>query len=853
MSINRREFIKVNAIAATAAAAGMSLPAIAAKKEEAAKAAAANPTAVRWDKAACRFCGTGCSVLIGTQNDRVVATQGDPDAPVNRGLNCIKGYFLSKIMYGADRLKTPLLRKKDGKYDKEGEFVSVSWNEAFDIMADKWKTALKAEGPGSIAMFGSGQWTIWEGYAASKLWKAGFRSNNLDPNARHCMASAVAGFMRTFGIDEPMGCYDDIEQADAFVLWGSNMAEMHPILWSRITDRRLTHTSCSVNVLSTFEHRSFDLADLGMVFVPNTDLAILNYICHHIISTGKVNKEFVKKNVNFKIGETDIGFGLRPKHDLEAKATNNGYPGDDGKPKGNPSAAKDSTLDEFAKFVSEYTVEKVSKLSGVPADKLKQLAEMYADPKKKVVSFWTMGFNQHTRGTWANNMIYNVHLLVGKISEPGNSPFSLTGQPSACGTARETGTFAHRLPADMLVANPAHREAAEKIWKVPAGTIQAAPGLHAVAQSRALKDGKLNFYWSSTNNNMQAGPNINGEIYPGWRNPENFVVVSDCYPTVSAVSADLILPSAMWMEKEGAFGNAERRSQFWRQQVKAPGEARSDLWQYIEFSKRFKTEEVWTAEILDKNPQYKGKTLYDVLYANGEVDKFGKPEAARVNAHAWANYTNDETDAFGYYVQKGLFEEYRRFGVGKGKDLGEFDVYHKARGLRWPVVDGKETLWRYREGFDSYIKKGETLKFYGKPDGKAVIFALPYQPAAEMPDKEYDLWLCTGRVLEHWHTGSMTRRVPELYRAMPDAWIYMHPDDAKSRGLQRGDTVKVVSRRGEITTKVETRGRNKPPSGLVFVPFFDENRLVNKLTLDATCPISKETDFKKCACKVIKV
>ena len=134
-----------------------------------------------------------------------------------------------------------------------------------------------------------------------------------------------------------------------------------------------------------------------------------------------------------------------------------------------------------------------------------------------------------------------------------------------------------------------------------------------------------------------------------------------------------------------------------------------------------------------------------------------------------------------------------------------------------------------------------------------MIFALPYQPAAEMPDNEFDLWLCTGRVLEHWHTGTMTRRVPELYRAMPDAWIYMHPEDAKKRGLQRGDTVKVASRRGEITTKVETRGRNKPPVGLVFVPFFDEHRLVNKLTLDATCPISKETDFKKCACKVTKV
>ena len=850
MSMDRREFIKANAVAATAAAAGISTPALAAAVS---KEAAGNPSAVRWDKAACRFCGTGCSVLIGTQNGRVVATQGDPDSPVNRGLNCIKGYFLSKIMYGADRLTKPLLRKKDGKFDKNGEFVEVSWKEAFDIMEQKWKEALKADGPNGIAMFGSGQWTIWEGYAASKLWKAGFRSNNLDPNARHCMASAVAGFMRTFGIDEPMGCYDDIEATDAFVLWGSNMAEMHPILWSRITDRRLTHNECKVMVLSTYEHRSFDLADLGMIFVPNTDLAILNYICHYIISTGKVNKEFVKKNVNFKMGETDIGFGLRPGHDLEKNATNNGYAGADGKPKGNTGAAKDATFEEFAKFVSTYTAESVAKLTGVSVEKLKQLAELYADPKKKVVSFWTMGFNQHTRGTWVNNMIYNVHLLVGKISEPGNGPFSLTGQPSACGTAREVGTFSHRLPADMVVTNPDHRKKTEEIWQLPEGTLPDKIGLHAVAQSRALKDGKLKCYWTTTTNNMQAGPNINGEIYPGWRNPAAFVVVSDVYPTVSALAADLILPSAMWVEKEGAFGNAERRTQFWRQQVSAPGESKSDLWQYMEFAKRFKVEEVWPAELIAKKPEYKGKTLYDVLYANGVANKFPLPDVEKVNAHAIKNYMNDESKYFGYYVQKGLFEEYAKFGRGKAHDLADFDVYHKARGLRWPVGDGKDTLWRFREGYDPYVKAGEGVKFYGHKDGKAVIFALPYQDPPEMPDKEFDLWLCTGRVLEHWHTGTMTRRVAELHRAVPDAQIFMHPDDAKARGFNRGMEVKVVSRRGEMVARIETRGRNKVPKGLIFVPFFDEAKLVNKLTLDATCPISKETDFKKCAVKVVKV
>ena len=832
----RRDMMKTAAVAATAAAAGVTLPA------SEADAQATRTDGIRWDKGVCRFCGTGCGVLVGTKAGKVVATQGDPDAPVNRGLNCIKGYFLSKIMYGDDRLKTPLLRMKNGKFDKNGDFAPVTWKQAFELMAEKWKAALKKSGPSGIGMFGSGQWTIWEGYAAAKLYKAGFRSNNLDPNARHCMASAVAGFMRTFGIDEPMGCYDDLEHADGFVLWGANMAEMHPILWSRLTDRRLTHEGCEVHVLSTFENRNFELADNPMIFTPQTDLAILNYIANYIIQNNAVNQDFVSKHVAFAHTVEDIGYGLRPTHVLETKAKNASHKaGKDGAV--DPAGMRNITFDEYKAAVAKYTLEYTAKLSGVEPEKLVKLAKLYADPKKKVVSYWTMGFNQHTRGTWVNNLVYNVHLLTGKISEPGNGPFSLTGQPSACGTAREVGTFAHRLPADMVVTNPAHRAMSEKIWQLPEGTLPGNVGYHAVVQHRMLKDGKLNAYWVQCTNNMQTAPNMNEEGYPGYRNPDNFIVVSDPYPTVTALAADLILPTAMWMEKEGAYGNAERRGQFWRQQVKAPGEAKSDLWQTIEFSKYFKIEEVWPAELIAKKPEYAGKTLYDVLYANGVVNKFPLAETQK-------GFDNDESAAFGFYVQKGLFEEYAAFGRGKAHDLAPFDLYHKARGLRWPVIDGKETLWRFREGYDAYVKPGEGVKFYGKPDGKARVIFCPYDPAAESPDKDYDLWLVTGRVLEHWHSGSMTRRVPELHRSYPTAQVFMNPDDAQQRGLRRGQVVKIKTRRGEVVTRVETRGRNKMPSGLVFIPFFDETQLVNKLTLDATCPISKETDYKKCACKV---
>ncbi|HEY0835079.1 MAG TPA: periplasmic nitrate reductase subunit alpha [Azospirillum sp.] len=830
MTISRRDYLKAQAAATAAAAVNVSLPA------QAANTAPFQDLAIKWAKAPCRFCGTGCGVVVGVKENRVVATHGDMQHETNRGLNCVKGYFLSKIMYGADRLTTPLMRMRNGQYAKDGEFQPVSWDQAFDEMARQWKKTLKEKGPTAVGMFGSGQWTIWEGYAASKLMRAGFRSNNLDPNARHCMASAAVTFIRAFGMDEPMGSYDDIEQTDAFVLWGSNMAEMHPVLWTRVSDRRLSHPDSKIVVLSTYEHRSSDLADISMVFKPGTDLAILNYIANHIVQTGAVKRDFVERHVNFRMANTDIGYGLRPEHVLEQRAQNAGDAG----------VSKPSNFDEYVKQVSQYTLDYTAELTGVPKERLEALAKLYADPEVKVVSFWTMGFNQHTRGVWANHLVYNIHLLTGKISEPGNGPFSLTGQPSACGTAREVGTFAHRLPADMQVTNPEHRKVVEQKWKLPAGLLPDKPGYHAVLQDRMLKDGKLNCYWISTNNNLQTAANTANETYPGYRNPANFIVVSDAYPTLTTMAADVVLPAAMWVEKEGAYGNAERRTHFWHQLVGAPGQARSDLWQMAEFSKRFTTDEVWPAEFLAKAPEYKGKTLFEVLFANGEVDKYPVTDLE-------AGYENHEAKLFGFYIQKGLFEEYAYFGRGHGHDLAPFDLYHQTRGLQWPVVDGQQTKWRYREGLDPYVEKGTGVQFYGNPDKKANLVAAPYEPPAESPDEEFNLWLVTGRVLEHWHSGSMTLRVPELYKAFPGAVVFMHPDDARERGLRRGSEVRVVSRRGEIRSRIETRGRNRMPRGVVFVPFFDASQPINKVTLDATDPISKQTDFKKCAVKVVPV
>ncbi len=309
MALTRRDFLKSSAAASAAAAVGMSVPTT--------MQAASNEaqSGWRWDKAACRFCGTGCGIMMATKNGRIVAVKGDPAAPVNRGLNCIKGYFNAKIMYGADRLKTPLLRvNSKGEFDKNGKFAPISWERAFDEMEVHIRKALKHAGPEGVGVFASGQYTIMEGYAAQKMMKGGFRSNALDPNARHCMASAVVGFYQTFGIDEPSGCYDDIELTDTVISWGANMAEMHPILWSRVTDRKLSDPErVKVINMSTYRHRTSDLADIEIIFTPNTDLALWNYIAREIVYNAPeaIDWDFVNKHMVFASQPVNMGYGMR--------------------------------------------------------------------------------------------------------------------------------------------------------------------------------------------------------------------------------------------------------------------------------------------------------------------------------------------------------------------------------------------------------------------------------------------------------------------------------------------------------------------------------------------------------------
>ena len=850
MDISRRLFVKSTAVAlASAAAAGtMSTLVSCVGGGKADREESAGETYL----AVCRFCGCGCGVICEVKDGRLVSVTGDPENQSNKGLNCVKGYYLAKVLYGDDRLTTPLVRDDKTTKGTEGGLREATWDEALKLVSDKLRETWKND-KSRLAYWGSGQQPILEGYCTAKFWKAGLLSNNIDPNARLCMASAVVAFMNVFQTDEPAGCYTDIDEADVFVTWGANMAEAHPMLYSRLTARKLSGKGVRHYDLSTIRTRTSASADKLLLFKPNTDLAIANCIANYLVQEKKYDEAFVAEHLQFKQGTENIG-----------NATDDGYDASEiGQASGNVNPI---TFEEYAARLEPYTFKYTSELSGVSEADLLELAEVFAEPDTRIMSLWTMGVNQHNRGTWMNHNIYNIHLLTGKIAKPGCGPFSLTGQPSACGTAREVGTFSHRLPADLVVNNPQHRRYTEAIWDLPEGYLDAIqkPGFHTVKIFRELSKGNIDFLWTANNNWAGSMPNLTRFLGRGEKKGvfDAFIVVSEVYPTLSTQYADVVLPCAMWVEREGAFGNAERRTAVFEKALDPPGEAKWDLWQLMEVARR-----VLDGETID------GKDAFDHLfgkwYDKAAADFKGTPREVCIDM--WEEYRtfsnpdmNEKAKAINDDAE-GKFEAKLKM---EAKQLAPYEQYIENHGLTWPVreVNGKwlATKWRFCDGpqEDGFDEVG--VRMHGKQDAaggvsfyksakmKPSVVFRPYEPPAETPDDEYPFYFCTGRLLEQWHTGSMTRRIPELARALPEALLNMHPDDCAKLGLSDGDLAHVKSRFGEFDIKVSTAGRTEPPQGTVFAPFFADEALINLAVQDTYCPLSKEPDYKKTCVSITK-
>lgn len=778
MSISRRNFLKLSV--ATAAAASVGIP-MGTKKAEAAQM----DTVDKWVKGACRFCGTGCGVYVGVKGDKVVAIKGNPDAQTNFGFLCVKGFLAYKCMYHPDRVTDPMIRQADGKFKK------ASWDEALDHVADKFKYFHDKYGKDSVAYYGSGQALTEESYTFNKLWKAGFGSNMVEGNPRLCMASAVGGYISTFGSDEPVGSYGDIEYAKCIFLVGSNTSECHPIIFRRIMRHKMKNPNTKIIVCEPRRTNTAKIADLWLPVDPGTDLAVFHAMAYEIIKNGWHDPKFMDENTRITDGKDS--------YDIE----------------------------KYKEFLEQFAPEKVEKLTRCPAENIRKAAEWFAT-SGSAMTLWTMGLNQRMRGVWANNLVHNLHLITGQIGKPGSDPFSLTGQPNACGGVRETGTLCHLLPGTKPVANEMWRNHCEDFWGVPRGTINPKPGFHTMLMfdklgGEADADKPLKAMITCTTNPAQSLPNLNKYI-KGMQ--DSFLVVIDMFPTKTTQLADVILPAAFIYEKGGVYGCSERRSQLTERAVMPMGNAKPDVWIAAQIAKRMGHE---------------------------KLIPWNDDDSMAANEKAWNDYITLTQDT-----------DHTLLGATYSR------LKREKAGLQWPCpsedhpgtvkryVRGRDPMFNH-EGFKAKFKKtmdkDRSIYFYmdGKGEGKANIFLRPYKGPGESPDADFPFFLTTGRVIEQWHTGTMTMRIPEIARAHPYAYVEIHPEDAAKYKIDNGDMVKLTSRRGEAT--FPARLTENTVTGTLFVPWHDQEikRMINFVCNDVVDPGSKEPEFKIAAIKIEKV
>ncbi|AHM58400.1 nitrate reductase [Flammeovirgaceae bacterium 311] len=701
-----------------------------------------------WHKGVCRFCGTGCGMQIGVHQGKVVDVRGDKLAH-NRGRLCIKGVMNRDILYAPDRALYPMIRNG-------GKLVRASWEDAMSLVADRFKEAIATNGSDSVGYFGSGQLFTEESYTASKLFKAGLRTNNVDGNPRLCMASAAFGYTGMFNIDEPMGCYDDMDHANCFFIAGSNTAECHPILWERILDRKRSRPSTFIIVVDPRRTRTAREADMHLQIMPGTDVALYNAIMYETVRRGAADEEMIAKFIKFRQGTED--------RDYEA----------------------------FKAHLANYAPEKVAALCGISTEAIREAAYRFISSGASM-SIWTMGLNQQVQGTAANQLLISMHLLTGHIGRPGATPFSLTGQPNAGGGVRDAGALAHTLPASRKIVNPEHRRQMEIHWNVPEGTIKPTPGYNAVDMFKAMESGDLKCALIMATNPGQSMPNTNR--YRAAME-KTFLVVADAfYPTNTTPFADVVLPAAMWAEKGGVCSNSERRYHYVPKLVDAPGEARSDLAILIDFADRMGV---------------------------------GHVLPARTPEEVWNEWRLISEDS--PYNFKGI----------------TYERLSQERGFTWPcpTEDHPGTCRRYVPGEDPLATGTERLDFYGWPDRRAIIFFHDQLAPPEELSEEYPFILTTGRVLEHWHTDTITGRLEELQR-VPVDFVEVHPADAARLNLQQDMHVMVRSKRGGDVFRV--RITENVREGLIFSTFHSIKRIINHATTEAYDPQSKQPAYKYCA------
>lgn len=726
-----------------------------------------------WVQSACVLCSNGCGMDIAVKEGKIVGVRGRAVDIINKGRLGPKGLHAWVANNSKDRLIKPLIKK-------HGKLIESTWDEAMNLIVSKSRDIIKNHTSLGIGFYTSGQLFLEEYYTLAVIGKAGLGTPHMDGNTRLCTATSAAALKVSFGSDGQPGSYSDLDSADTIVHFGHNIASQQTVLWMRILDRLADTNPPQLIVIDPRLTYTAEKATVHLAPKVGTNIPLMNGILNLIIENNWIDKNYIDAHT--------VGF------------------------------------EELKSIVSKWPPDRVEQVTGVPKDKLQKSASILGTTKS-LVSTVLQGVYQSMQGTAAAVQINNLHLLRGLIGRHGCGIYQMNGQPTAQNT-RECGADGD-LPAFRNWANKDHVQQLADLWNVELNKIPHwSPPTHAMEIWRYAETGSIKMLWISGTNPAVSLPELS-RVRKILDKEDLFVIAQDAFMTETTALADVVLPAAIWGEKTGCFTNVSRTVHISHKAVNPPGEAKSDLDIFLDYSKRM-----------------------------GFKDKDGDPLIK------WDS-------------SEGAFEAWKACTRGRPCDYTgmSYAKLSEGSGIPWPCneqyPDGTPHI--YTDGiFNTNINKCET---YGhdldtgaavtedeykiiNPNGKAFLKGTDYQPPHEEPDEEYPLWLTTGRVVYHFHTRTKTGRSKALNDAAPDSFVQISVTDAKQYDIKDGDLIKVESRRGTVIQPAQI-GDIEP--GLVFIPFHygywdhpDRSRAANELTLTEWDPVSKQPHFKYAAVKISK-
>ncbi len=900
---DRREFLKMAAGAGVVCAASKLAPL---ELIEAAHAAPAKPPAgVRLLQSACPYCGVGCGTLIKVQDGKVVGMVPDKKHPTNRGIQCIKGLNAHEPIY-RDRLTKVLVRKDmtdplrdhvsstKGRFD-DSVFTEMPYEEAEELVAEKIAEIVKAKGGNAVGLNGSGQLTMEAQWIENVLMKGVIGSNSIEANARMCMTSAVTGYFHSYGSDAPPTSYEDIEHADFICFWGHNAREAHPILFWRVADYKKRtgiptlvadprKTGTVIGLESIDPRNSYHLQTL------NGDISYQNAIAHVLLTRypqALMPEKWLDENVN---GWREYVTGVKERYSPQ-------------------QVVERQRVFENGRVTVGF-IEQVAKEWAAATVKGRQRG------RGGVLSFWGIGYNQMLHGQHNTISIINLHLLTGNVGRPGCGTHSQTGQPNAM-SERLMGGLTGRLPFNQPLKNEQWRNHIADAWRVPRERLaQTAllqnPGMVIGMMERALKGDLLAMFWMYTTHVHL--PDVETLVRPAMT--KMFCVVQDIYRHApNLLYADVVFPAATWGEwAGGTYIQSERRIYVCDGTSNPPPNCRPDMDMAIDKGKALARKLGLDADRIF--PYEKKIPLGNGLMAYDPEDVFRDIVAASKGSDADVSgmLEVERQDGVSLYDQlrrlRGVqwpaptVELARKGGVPR-RYLGQEGWAGKPYGA-FRHKDGKARMKLCEQDYSRLKEITGQLMRYGYRDlpgagpflidnlaeakkkgiKNLLVQARDAGLTPELPDLDayhdrslaledhkkkdlYPFWLSLGIVYEHFHTAK-TIRGPTTLKLVPEQYVELSPEDAERFGLEDGDRVRVVTRRGSYEARVSVGveslvrpARTEVPPGLVFSPWNlsvadsadpRKNRwLVNAVSHRAWDPVSGQVDYKKLAARIERV